>query len=352
MDLYLLDSNFITRGIIDSYESLIWTKRFYEAGDFEIYLPMNKDVLNAVNNNTYVSRPDDNGLMVIEKINVTTDAEKGNHLIVSGRSIESVLSRRIIWTQTNFTSEFESCIKHLLDKNAINPSDSDRKIPQLIYGNTLGITTQIKKQVTYDKLYDVIVEMCKAQKVGWKIVLNNDKKLVFQLYKGVDRSYNQNAIPYVVFSPKFDNLVNTSYSKDETDYASVALVAGEGEGINRKTKIVTRGNNVSGFKRYETYVDARDLSSNTEETITTTEYYDMLGDRGIDALAERKIIENFEGEVEVGNTYKYRKDWNVGDIVQVENEYGIQASPRIIEVIESDDTDGTSIIPTFDSWEV
>lgn len=46
------------------------------------------------------------------------------------------------------------------------------------------------------------------------------------------------------------------------------------------------------------------------------------------------------------------KDYFLGDIVQVINAYGIRAMPRIIEIIESEDENGASTVPTFSTWEV
>ena len=39
MELYLLDENFVAQSIIDNFKSLIWTKRYYTCGDFELYMP-------------------------------------------------------------------------------------------------------------------------------------------------------------------------------------------------------------------------------------------------------------------------------------------------------------------------
>ena len=44
--------------------------------------------------------------------------------------------------------------------------------------------------------------------------------------------------------------------------------------------------------------------------------------------------------------------YNLGDIVQIENEYGIQATARILEIIDCEDESGYSTVPTFSTWEV
>lgn len=46
------------------------------------------------------------------------------------------------------------------------------------------------------------------------------------------------------------------------------------------------------------------------------------------------------------------EDYFLGDVVQVINEYGISAAPRIVEIIESEDENGKSTVPTFSTWEV
>ena len=37
MDLYITNPKFELVGVIDSYTSLIWTERYNDCGDFEIY---------------------------------------------------------------------------------------------------------------------------------------------------------------------------------------------------------------------------------------------------------------------------------------------------------------------------
>ena len=110
-------------------------------------------------------------------------------------------------------------------------------------------------------------------------------------------------------------------------------------------KRVTYGSS-AGLDRYELYVDARDVSSQVEEG-ETIDYDAVLTARGVEALAEYGVIESFEGQVEPHYSYKYGKDYYLGDIVQVVNEYGISSSARVTEVIETFDQDGYSIIPTF-----
>ena len=51
MDIYVLNDNFERVGIIDGYTSIIWTIRYYEPGDFELYLAADNNILNLIQNN-------------------------------------------------------------------------------------------------------------------------------------------------------------------------------------------------------------------------------------------------------------------------------------------------------------
>lgn len=354
-----MDRNFKIQGICDNYKSIIWTSRYYVAGDFELYLPATDANILLLKEDRYVVRDKDmsqsssvlifKNVMIIEKVQVTTDIENGNYLIITGRCLKSILTRRIVWQQTTLSGKLEIALRKIVSENAISPSIAARKISQLQLGELKNYAEIIDKQVTGDTLYDFICNICMTYGIGWDVYIKGNT-FFFELYKGEDRSYAQSINPYVVFSPDFDNLLTTDYQFDKSNYKNVALVAGEGEGLNRKT--ISIGTSAD-LDRYELYVDSRNSSSNDGE-ITATEYNNILLEEGKEALkeSENSIAENIEGQIETSSNYQFGKDYFLGDIVEVINEYGIETTPRIIEVIESEDDTGTSTIPTFSTWEV
>lgn len=356
MDIYVLNNNLDIVDVVDDCESIIWTSRFFEHGDFELYLPCSKDNLVRYAPDRYLMRWDSPTTMIIEKTEVETTEEDGEKLIVSGRCLKSLLMRRIVWSQTTFTNKtVEYIIRSLITKNIISPSDSSRKIDNFILADEVGFDDVIENaQYTGDSIYDVVVELCKTYGYGWDINLI-DGKFVFQLFKGVDRSYEQDANPRVIFSDDFENLITSKYSKDTTNLKNVARVAGEGEGLNRTIYDV---GTASGINRRELWVDANDLTSTTQDedeqeiTLTATEYKEALINRGKEKLSENVSEESFEGTVETLEQYSFPEDFDLGDRVSVANEYGIKASPQIIEIIENEDDSGYSVNPTFSTWEV
>lgn len=350
MNPYILNKNFEIIKYLSIYKSLEWVKRFNDVGDFVLQANADMEVINTLREDYYLVREDDETIMLIEKINIKTTAETGNSITVSGRSIESILARRIVWKQTNTKAgeTVESFIRRLITENCISPSDPARKIPKLKLGQLKGFTEKIEMQVTGKNLLTVIIEICKSYNYGFKITMDSESNLVFDLYKGTDRSYNQEANPYVIFSKSFYNLINTEYEHDKTNFSNTALIGGEGEGTDRKYQTV---GNSEGMERYELFVDAKDISSNNGE-IALTEYNKLLLTRGNEKLAETQKTEEYSGEVEPTRTYVYKKDYFIGDLVQIMNDYDIGATPRIIEIIESNNENGYRVVPTFDTWEV
>ena len=284
MELYVLNAEFEIVDFIDTFSSLEWVKRYFDTGDFVLNTVADLKTVKTLRKRNYLVREDDESIMMIEKINLVTSAEAGNKIVVSGKSIESVLARRIVWTQTNSRSgeTAEEFIRRLINENAINPADLKRKIPKLKLGALNGFNDPIDKQITGDNLLDAVIKICQAYNYGFKITMNTEGWLIFDLYRGEDRSYNQYVNPYVVFSNDFDNIINTEYEYDETNIANVALIGGEGEGTDRKHQSI---GDAVGFNRYEIFVDAKDISSNNEE-IATTEYNKLLIERGNEKIAE------------------------------------------------------------------
>ena len=353
MDVTILNTDLDAVSIVDTYESFIWTDRYYAYGDFELYETMRDGLLDYIKQDYYLQSKESEHVMIVEKIQITSDTEDGNHVTVTGRSLESILDRRIVWGQKLLSGNLQNGIKTLLNENVISPSDSNRRIPNFIFKeSTDPAITKLKLEAQYtgDNLYDVIQKICEEQGIGFKITLNDEKQFVFELYAGSDRSYDQTENPYVIFSPKFENIINSNYIESKASLKTVTLVGGEGEGADRRYTIVGGG---SGLNRRELFTDARDISSNvgSDDALTDAEYMAQLQQRGKEKLAENVSITSFEGETETTIMFQYGKDFFNGDIVQIANEYGHETKARILEIVRSEDKDGYSVYPTFKTIE-
>lgn len=349
MILSVLDTEFNTIAVLDGYKSLIWTDPFANYGDFELYVPINQTYFDNLQEDYYLINKDSEHVMIIETQETETNLELGSYIRITGRSLESILDRRIIWGLRIATGNMQNFIEAILNENIINPSIADRKIPNFVFEKSTdpritGLT--IDTQYTGDNLLDVIVELCKEAEIGFKIILNNQNQFVFSLYAGTDRSYDQDVNPYVVFSPKYENLVNSNYYKSKQNLKNVTLIGGEGEANNR---VYTTYGNGKGLERRELFSDARDLQSKDDNgnDIPRSQYIANLKKRGQTNLLDYTEIEAFEGAVEATQMFVYKEDFFIGDIVQIANEYGKEGRTRITELTISDDETGLALYPTF-----
>ncbi|WP_130837519.1 siphovirus ReqiPepy6 Gp37-like family protein [Lachnoclostridium sp. Marseille-P6806] len=357
----ILDKNFEAIGLCDTFKSFIWADRYNKEGDFEIVTVGDKakEEIYQIGNYIYVTESD--RTMIVESLELKTNYDDGDEFIISGRSLDSILSRRIVWGQKDLTGNFQNAIQTLLNENIISPSDPSRKIPNFKFKTSTDSTItslSIDTQFTGDTLYKAIQGLCDQNNVGFKVT-REGSDFVFSLYVGTNRTYDQTDNLYVEFSPKYDNITETDYVQSSKNLKNVTLVGGEGEGSERK--YYTVGNtSVTGLDRYELFTDARGTSSKVTDDngesrdLSTSEYNALLKQKGDENLAKKENMatKSFDGKLNADQMFTLNKDFYLGDVVQVVNEYGIQGVSRITEIIYSWDNNGLRIYPSFDSAKV
>ena len=381
MDFRILDYNFTPIDTLDQFESVIWTTRFLEAGDFELYTPINERVLNSIRigyylfcDSFYNKELEQAVLMVVETMEITSDPESGNKIKVTGRDLKSLLDRRIIWGQKTFTTtdNVETVITTLLNENAINPSDwvkeyqdgstgtpirievlgEVRKIPNLVYEAIEYDYPLIDGDYQYngETLYDVFVEVLNRFNLGWEVLYDfRTGNFVFRIKKQVDHTWYQTETNPLIFSPSFENLKNSNYIESSVKEKNSGLITGEGDENN--VMYNTIGKDISGLSRKEMHISASDVSRKDDSgnEYGNKTYLNMLFTKAENELAQNIYIQTYEGNAETNKGYTYLEDYDIGDICEVINEWGISSKVLISEVILSMSTNDISIIPTFAS---
>lgn len=353
MEPIVLSKTLTIVDIVDNFDSFIWTERFDDVGEFELYLPTNAQGLRYILPDNFLQLKKSNRTMVIESLYLNTDIDDGNQYIVKGRSLESILDRRIIRAQTILNGNLQTCVKTLIDQNAISPTDPNRKILKLVFEES---TDPLITSLTFDDqfhgetLLEAIRFICKSSSIGFKITVSNSGSFVFKLYTGVDRSYQTTGDSIILFSPKMDNLTSSQYLFSRKDHKTTTLVGGEGYGYSRKLLDVNKsGGALTDLDRREMFTDAATISSNySGGTLSLSNYNLLLNHRGQADLISNNDVESFDGRVDPSINYIYDQDYALGDIVQIENEYGLTGRTRVKEYIFSEDKVGEKIFPTFE----
>lgn len=327
-------------GEVEEFTSLQWTKRYWEYGEFSLnanYTETNVDLLKIGNILWLSGEPE---AMMITIIKYTIDEEGQKEIECEGRSLEFLISYRIIWGRETYKNQYVSTILYTMFNNAfINPSIASRTIPIFENGTDafLGGKTSIQK--TGQSLYETMSELAQSVGLGYRIRVDYKKqKLVFEVYEGVDRTLtSENVEERVVFSDMADEFLTSEYYLNNQDEKNICLIYGEGEYPNRK-QLVFGDETKSGLFRKELWVDAKDLQSKNDDgetTMTDEEYYALLQNRGTEKLAENCENETFEVKMRMfgDKLYELDTDYSLGDKVTIYSRtFNVKVDARIMEV--------------------
>lgn len=361
IDISVLNSDLECIGVIDKYASFVWTDRYNEAGEFELYLPITSKYAQSIKKDMFLSIKPSSRLMIVEYLEITTNTEEGNYLKITGHSLEIILDRRIVWNQTNVSGSIQNALLKIIDDAIINPKDSRRKIENFEFSISADPNVVVKSyneraQYIGDLVYDVVKKVCKAYHIGFKIEIQNGI-FIFSLFAGKDRSYGQTLNSYVVFSPNNDNLRNSKYFESNKKYKNVIRIAGEGEGATQTftTHYLEyddeKASEKTGLDRREAYLNCHDVSSITDgNTIMDVhQYTNTLISKGVEKMVDYVPEVAFDGEIDSTVMYKYGRDFEVGDICEIRNEYGMSDQVRVTEVVQTWEPSGYTCFPTLES---
>lgn len=342
--------------VLDSFKSLIWTDRYWEAGDFDIVCAPKPDILAAIPNIKYARINESYWhLMILETFAIESNIEDGVQLVLKGRSLESFLTRRVVSEPTTITGNLQTGILGLITDHCTLATDTDRRF--LIMSNDLStdpaVTALTADTQFVGNLYDIVVNLCVAAGCGWRIYpIMQTGTIKFNLYMGKDRSYEQATNPYVIFSPTFDNLLNGSYIESSMLQKSHCYVAGEQgvENLRKVLEVPAPGTEPVNLERREMYFEAS-ISRNVEGgELTELEYEAQLAGKGLEELAKNVYVKSFDGEVDT-SMYNFGDEYSMGDILQIMDGYGHTTKARVTEMIYSQDANGIKMYPTFTNME-
>ena len=343
MELYIFDRDLNFQGILESFFSLRWIRRYSKCGEFELHCSLTPEILELLKKDNVIWKKDDLEAGYIEYRNLRQDTEGKEVMVVKGKFLTGYLGRRIIWGTENLSTTAELAMRQLINNHAINPANTDRKIDMLTLGDLKGYTNNIDKQVSYKNLLETIEEIANTNELGIRTLIDiQNKQMIFDIYEGTNRTAEQSENAPAIFSREFENVLEQEYTDSFNNYRNTVLVAGEGEGATRKIVTVGEG---AGFDRYELFIDARDLQ---QEDMTNEEYEAVLVDRGQSKLAETKEIQTFESKININSNLTYKEDFDLGDMVTcVSKKWGITIDTRITEIEEVYEENGFSANITF-----
>lgn len=346
--------------VIDDSTSVLWCERYTEPGEFVAKIRATPELLSYFwTHKTLIARQDTDRVMITDRILMTTSAEDGDYITISGKSAEGLAGRRIISQKGSISGmNAAAALRYYMQENIAswwyyhedanhqhgrhNPY-SRRYINLLRHGqDDERITRDISAEPFGKNLGAFITDICKGSDFGFEVTFDG-QAMTYYFYMGNDRSLNQSELPAVVFSEDFQNLGDTEYEWSSETYASHAVAGGSGTGQERIERDFFRSFRYpdgAGMNLREIFVDA---SSTSDE---------MVGTAAQEACFAAQETVNFTGEILPTGQFEYRRDYFLGDRVSVVNRYGISGTATVTEVVETEDESGYRVIPTLGTFDV
>lgn len=366
MELRILDELFRPIKVVDQYESLIWTERFNEIGDFELHIASYPSVKTEFANGTLLSIDKSSRIMRVESFERKINSDGKRQVTIKGSSIEGVLKDRIVrkamtgdknaagvavepWT---FSAPPARIMRDLFHQicvvGLLSPHD---KIPNVLEFNMVSSmdipepVDPISLEIDVAVLYDILKDLGSSWGLGFSLTKSSiNNQLYWRVYSGRDRTTSQTVNAPVLFTPELDNL--TDVKEFETIQASknVAYVFGADRAIEVYPEDVAP--DTDGFERRVISIKADNISAETTENVDA-----VLTQIGRAELAKHRAVVAFDGEVRQDSQYIYGRHYELGDLVEIRFEDGSSNRMRVSEQIFVSDANGERSYPTLEMYQ-
>ncbi len=331
MVINIIDREFNFLGQIDEYESFIPTKKWHGIGNFELHLNINNAHAEYLQKENIIFTDEKKAYVILyREIDSVT-----NKLVVKGLELKSYLARWLVFPPTGYAyyrvnSNVETIMKEYVQATLIR-----KGIANIVVADDLGRGDKTVYQSRYKNLADELEKLSLASNLSWDISLDLDnKRFIFDIVEGRDVTVNQDALPPAIFAIEYDNIAEQKLTDSKLDYRNTAIVAGQGEGVDRAITVV---GDSQGYDSFETFVDARDIENDND-----------LPARGNQKLSETQEILTFDSRVLTDKNLIYEEDFRLGDIVTIQNnQWNITTDRRITEVTEIYESTGFRLDVAF-----
>lgn len=350
--------------IVENFETMIWTERFQELGDFQLDFPYSRSLRGIFTPGTRLTMNRSLCYMEVENTVVKDDEEGRTMLTVTGRSIDKVLTERpnrvvfgastppvAKWELSGLPQDVIGTIYNNIvgfgNTTRVEDRLNDFTLQPILVGESNLIpypVETIAASLQFDSLYNSMMDIAKSAGLGFSpegytIAGGPDKIWRIKLTPGYDRTTDQTAVPPVIFSPTLETLSAWSELRSSENYRNVAYVFGK-----NGTRVVYANDaaeTATGVQRRVMYVNASDI-----ETAAGATLQNQLLLRGRAELQKHQPIVSLDGEVP-NNAATFTMDYSPGDVVNMRTYEGLTSKMRVLEKIYTSDKVGERVFPTL-----
>lgn len=320
MSIYALDSNFQLITMAIPYTNLQWTRKYYEAGEFSVQIPITiYDPKWA-----YIGTPDRPELGMVQKID--TQGETKAYVQVSGFFCEKMLDDKVCYPRyKGDVSHTETAARNIFTAYKKNLPISLGAANSPLLGN------RTQSDFSDDQLGTKLFSILETRELSYRVRYNYVQNyLEFIIWQGLDRTQSQSVNGYQVFSSKFGNIADKEVTTDESAYKNYAIVpcnAGDDD-VEQNVFYVDFSN---GGYRKEIVFNMR--SSRPDKDQSMADFQNSVIQEATEKLLSYAKIEDINVDMMAGSGYM--ESYDLGDKCDVILEdVGISLETRITEIRE------------------
>lgn len=292
---------------------------YFEIGEFEIYCRASLKNLSILKSGHYVKVPNKPYCWVITSVKYTYEANGARMIIASGKEAKWLLNKRIIKAPLHLPQNIGTAVNKLINDNLGVTAHEHRKINGFVCEEFNIEHTMLDTQAPRGNLSEYVLNLLKLYGLGSQVIYENNT-LKHKILLAEDKT------AAVKFSQSLDNLLSSSYSSNDEDYANTVLVVSTVDEVDYTQEYDL---NVKGVDRAEVlvnsnlstkYTDANGVEQET--TPTSSLYQSWLVEEGFKEAAKRTVKVEVDGVIDLQNSlYNFEEDFKLGDIVEIKDEY-------------------------------
>lgn len=309
MLLEIYDKNTLNRvEIIHTFTFVQYTDYFNDVGTFSITVPVTEKSLPyllVAGNFILFEKLGDKFIMGIIKYFHSENISTPN-VQIKGFMLSHLLSYRCFQKTLQMKDKVFEIQRYFVQKFFINTDDYRRTMPLMMISDTYNQNTEeIAFCKTGSDCAEVIKEMNEPFHYGFGLVPaiakidpltgknQNIMSFVFEQYTPTDHTVgNPDGNDPVIFDTNLNNVENLMYELNSTKAKTIAIVAGEDKGEDRK--VVEVGDaELSDMDRIELYVDARDLQKQEPNQLEYS-ISEMTGDGTIQTVWNSASVQSLQ----------------------------------------------------------
>ncbi|MGE8081993.1 Gp37-like protein [Peribacillus loiseleuriae] len=110
--------------------------------------------------------------------------EKSTELEIIAPSLNTIISRRLLYGQQSFKGNIENVMKSFVLVNAVNPSNPNRKISNLFISSNTGLPINTEEVGAGDQLDEFLYEVANKHDVLWSVLMDgHNKQFIFDVWR-------------------------------------------------------------------------------------------------------------------------------------------------------------------------